>query len=403
MKPWLCVVLVACSSLPPPSAPQTPAQRAAAATAVAELKAARFEQAATEADAVLRADPRNSHAAAVRAIGRYQTAMRQLILDFQTVMAGFSHGNINHEYMRSAIEKAVAALEAVDRDLATAAADDGFALEMCLACWVHDWNRNGRIDHADEVLFQIEVDGDGNEIPDGDPRRKPTFRFDVGDVHWARAMVAFQAAALDALLAYRWNELDGLMAFMKEGPHNITLHVADAGRARAARDWILAGCDHAERARRAYLAETDDDREWVPSPRQKSHPMPLQVDDALYRTWEEVLGDVRGLVRGDTGLDIAALAQLGDRKWKVPPRGYLDLGRMLSDPKDIVFDIAVLQRVSYDHPETVEAALRSIFGSAYVMEKKPTGLLSRLHRMKNEVDANEETFARKLRYFLWLN
>ena len=39
----------------------------------------------------------------------------------------------------------------------------------------------------------------------------------------------------------------------------------------------------------AYLAETDDDREWVPNPKQQSHPMPLPVDaariGALERTW----------------------------------------------------------------------------------------------------------------------
>lgn len=402
---WACVVLLgACSNLPSASSPQTPAQRAAAATAVAELRAARFEQAAHEADAVLKADTRNSLAAAVRAVGRYQGAMRQLVLDFMTVLAGASRtGGINHEYMRSSLEKTVLALEAVDRDLATAAADDGFSLEMCLACWKHDWNRNGHIDRSDELLFQIEVDADGHDIPEADPRRTPTFRFDVGDVHWARAMVSFQAAFLDVLLAYRWNELDRVVSSRREGPETITIRVGDAARARAARDWILAGCDHADRARRAYLAEMDDDREWVPSPRQKSHPLPLEVDDALYRTWEDVLGDVRALARGDTGLDVAELAQLGHHRWQTPPRGYLDIGRMLSDPRDIVFDFAVMERISGDRPETVEAALRSIFGAAYVTQKKPSALLGRLGRMKREIDGNQDTFERKLRYFLWLN
>jgi len=404
MRMWALVVLAACSKLPSPGNPQTPAQRAAAATAVAELRAARFEQAASEADAVLKADPRNSLAAAVRAFGRYQGAMRQLVLDFTTVAAGVTRtGSINHEYMRSSLEKTVGALAEVDRDLGVAAADEDFSLELCLACWTHDWNRNGRIDRSDELLFQIEVDANGNEIPEGDPRRKPTFHFDVGDVHWARAMVSFQAAVLDILLAYRWNELDRLMALGRDEPQSITIHVGDATRARAARDWILAGCDHADRARRAYLAETDDDREWVPSPRQKSHPLPLAVDEALYRTWEDVLGDVRALMRGDTGLSVAALAQLGDRRWDNPPRGYLDIGRMLSDPKDIVFDFAILKRVVHSHPETVEAALRSLFGSSYVADKKPSGLLGRLGRMKKEIDGNQDTFGRKLRYFLWLN
>jgi hypothetical protein len=402
MRKLVCLVVVAaCSNLP---APQTPQQRAAAAKAVAELAAGRFDEATRAADAVLAADPRNSHAAAVRAFGRYQAAMHQLVLDVRTIFAGAMRaGGINHEYMRTSLDKTVAALEAVDRDLAVAAADDGFALELCLACIEHDWNGNGRIDRSDRLLFQIEIDGRGNELPEDDPRRKPTFRFDVGDVHWARAMVSFQAAIIDALLAYRWNELDKLVALLHEAPQTITLRVGDPARALAARAWILAGVDHADRARRAYLAETDDDREWVPSPRQKSHPLPLDVDDALYRTWADVVGDVRALVRGETGLDVAELAQLGDRAWATPPRGYIDIGRMLSDPKDIVFDFAVFERIRHDQPATVEAALRSVFGAAYVADKKPSALPSRLTRMRKEIDANQDTFGRKLRYFLWLN
>src|SRR5439155_5752453 len=140
-------------------------------------------------------------------------------------------------------------------------ADPSFTLELCLACWEHDWNRNGHIDDSDRRLFEIEFDGHGGTLPEGDPRRRPTFKFDVGDADWARAMIAFQRALGELVLAYKWSELDKLMRLFGRGKdHRLTIHLLDAGRVHRARDLVLAGLDHAERSRAEYLAETDDDR-----------------------------------------------------------------------------------------------------------------------------------------------
>ncbi|HKA87418.1 MAG TPA: hypothetical protein VKE22_07110, partial [Haliangiales bacterium] len=385
----------------PATPARSPAQRADdSAGAIAALRGSRFDDAAREATTVLARDPGNAQAAAVRAIATYEQGGSALVEELGAVLdQGESFKALDHERGRAAWQAFLDRLDAVDRDLAVVAADPDFSLELCLACWERDWNHSGHIDDRDRRLFEIEYDGAGHELPDGDARRRPTFRFDVGDADWARAMVAFQRAFVEIVLAYRWSELDRMFG----SADSLTIRLADAGRVQRARTLVLAGLGFADRARQAYLAETDDDREWVPSPRQKSHPLPLAVDEALYRTWEDVLGDVRALMRGDTGLSVAALAQLGDRRWDNPPRGYLDIGRMLSDPKDIVFDFAILKRVVHSHPETVEAALRSLFGSSYVADKKPSGLLGRLGRMKKEIDGNQDTFGRKLRYFLWLN
>src|SRR5688572_13579773 len=192
----LVVGIAACAAprVPPPSAQ---ARTDSAGGAVAALRAGRFDEGVALAEPVLASDGDNSHAAAVRAIGRYQAAMHQLFLDAGTVIDGAERrGGINHEYMRASLVKAEAALEAVEADLAVVARDPGFALELCLACWEHDWNRNGRVDEGDLRLLQIEVDADGDDLPEDDPRRKPTFRLDVGDADWARAMVSFQRAFL---------------------------------------------------------------------------------------------------------------------------------------------------------------------------------------------------------------
>ena len=292
----------------------------------------------------------------------------------------------------------------MEDDLAVVAGHEGVALELCPACWEVDWNGNGRVDERDRRLLEIEVDAEGNALPEGDPRRRPTFRFDDGDVAWARAFVSFQRAALDVLVAYDWTEAVGLVGGGARGePKRVVIHLVSPGRIDDARELILRGLDHSDAARRAYLAETDDDREWVPNPRQKSHPLPLPVDQALYDTWESVLGDVRRLVRGDEGLDVAEVLELAGARAPVRAHGFLDLGAMLSRHRDIVVDLEAIDRTHQGHETEADVTFAAVFGDYYVPRMKASPLPRRLLRMKGEIDDGREAFGHKLRYLLWLN
>jgi hypothetical protein len=73
-------------------------------------------------------------------------------------------------------------MEGIEAHLARAAKDPDFSLDLCLACWRVDLNRNGEIDERDLRMLQVEYDAQGEQIPEGDPRRMPTFRFDAADV-----------------------------------------------------------------------------------------------------------------------------------------------------------------------------------------------------------------------------
>jgi len=88
-----------------------------------------------------------------------------------------------------------------------------FAIELCLACWSYDWTGDKEINERDVHMLEIEFDAQGNELPEGDPRRRPTFRIDHGDVPWARASIAFQRSILHMAAAYQWSAL----ARMKDG------------------------------------------------------------------------------------------------------------------------------------------------------------------------------------------
>jgi hypothetical protein len=272
---------------------------------------------------------------------------------------------------------------------------------------------------SDLRMLQVEYDAHGEQIPEGDPRRTPTFRFDAADVSWLRAMVNFQRALINGVLAYDLGSALESAVRQREGPRPIVFRLRDRSRVQRARTLILAGLEESGREREQVLAETDDEREWLPNPRQKNHPLPFPVDEALFQTWEGVLSDLEGLVHSKQGLSVAELAQLGEHRWVNPPKCFIDVGRLLSEPGDIVLnperldeveDIA--SRANYERqtngeqgisPAPVEEVLKEILGAKYRPEMKPSPLIGRLSRMKGEIDRGEEGFERKLRYLLWIN
>ena len=216
-------------------------------------------------------------------------------------------------------------------------------------------------------------------------------------------MIAFQRAAGELVLAYKWSELDNLLAHGMR-LQRLVIRLTDPARVKRARELAIAGLDHADRCREAYLAETDDDREWVPSPRQKSHPMPLEVDDALYRTWAGVTGDLRRMLKSEEGLSMRDLAGLiEDDLGRRASNAYIDLGRMLAEPRDIAIDIAALLGHGDPDAAAIEQLLRGVLGNGFQTQMKPSPLVGRLRAMKRQLDRGEDTFERKLRYLLWLN
>ena len=381
----------------------TAAERPGASTAAtAALTRADLDAASADGERTLGTETTNSRAALVRAITRYERAMKQLNLDLRTAaIGGAMAGGLNQRYLDSALAHADRALTQVDHDLDVASRDPNISLDLCVACWEKDWNGNGRVDARDRLLFQIEQDAEGHPIPEGDPRRKPTFRFDVGDVSWARAFVAFQRAAINLVRAYDFSDVNRLLDERDRRPELLRLRLSHPERVKLARSLILDGLHHSDTSRRAYLKETDDEREWLPNPRQKSHALPLPVDNNLYDTWAEVVSDLERLVRGEEGLSVAELAQLGDHRWKAPPSGYIDVGRLLSEPRDLLIDLDGLERM--EAKRSAETQLSNLLGPSYVKRMRPSPLLRRLGRMKGEVDRGEESLERKLRYLFWIN
>lgn len=368
--------------------------------AIEALQASRFADARREADAVLAKDARSSQAAAVRAIATYQGAVERLVKELDAIVdAGDLSRALDHQAGRRMWTTFLGALDAIDRDLEIVARDSQFSLELCIACFEIDWNGRGGVDERDRRMLEIEYDGRGGELPDHDARRRPTFRFDVGDAEWGRAMVGFQRAVVNLVLAYDWRALDKL--FTREGDdRRLVIRLADKGRVEKSHELIVFALGRSAAERTAYLAETDDDREWVPNPRQKNHPIPLAVDDALYATWDGVLRDMKDLLASKTGLSFQEIARLiDDDLARLAPAAYLDLGAMLREPKDLVLDVSD----DPETPETTERILRGLVGNGYKESMRASPLVGRVRSLISSVDSGQETLEHKLRYLFWFN
>ena len=395
----LVVTLVACGSSEPQTSPigQRHVDTSAAITA---LQSSRFADARREADAVLVQDATSSRAAAVRAIATYQGAVTRLAGELEAIVdTGELVKALDHAAGRAMWTKFLDALDAIDKDLAIAAADPGFALELCVACLEIDWNGRRGVDERDRRMLELEYDGRGGRLAETDARRRPTFRFDRGDAEWGRAMLGFQRAFVNLVLAYDWRQLDNLFRG-RAASRRFVFPVADKARVTRAHELLLFALERSAAERVAYLAETDDDREWVPSPTQTNHPMPLAVDDALYATWAAVLADTTDLLASKTGVSFAEIARLiDDDLERLVPAAYLDLGAMLREPTDIVLDLSD----TGESPQNVERILRGLLGNGYRPAMRASPLVGRIRTMIDSVDRGEETFEHKLRYLFWLN
>jgi len=382
------------------------AQAASATGAVEFLRKGDFARAGEAAGALLKNEPTNAYALMVRAISSYKATMHGLVATVgKTLDVRPSAGAFQHAAIRKVYDSTEKSLGRVAADLAAAARSDKVHLELCLACWEVDWNMNGRVDRRDRLLLQVERDAAGKEYPTDSPLRKPVFRFDLGDIYWGRAYVAFQRAALNLVLAYDWSALDALLLRQREMKLHIPLR--EPARMKQVRALLMEGLRFSGMARLAYLAETDDDREWIPNPRQKSHPFPLTVDVALYETWGGVLKDLQNLLDGKEGLSVSGVTSLFHRKWKDTPAGFIDIGAMLNTPGDIELHLPTIMAWLEFRPRhgmpALEGLLKQIFGRCYVTSMRPSKLTDRIERIKNELAKGDETFERKLRYLLWLN
>ena len=182
---------------------------------------------------------------------------------------------------------------------------------------------------------------------------------DRGDVDWLRGYCHLLTALTDAVLAYDFQELfnrsgyllfDGIKApepflAVKGDPNNAMysqildlvaavhltrLPVAEPERLKSALGHLESMVSLSRSSWQFILAETDDDREWVPNPKQSTVVPEGKVTEEMVQTWTDFLDEFGAILKGERLVPFWR----GDD----PKRG-LNVRRIMTDPRP--FDLVL--------------------------------------------------------------
>lgn len=154
-----------------------------------------------------------------------------------------------------------------------------------------------------------------------------TIAFDTGDAAWLAGYCNVMMAFTDFLLAHDFSEVFnssfhllfpsadaavgnalrqdaisvsdyGSIADSISLIHNIRWPLVEPERMKRVRRHLLAVAAHSRSSWRNILAETDNDREWLPNPKQTGIMPQMVVTDEMVRSWSGVMNNAEDLLEG---------------------------------------------------------------------------------------------------------
>ena len=217
-------------------------------------------------------------------------------------------------FIEIAMTKALEHLARAETSLARAAGED-VAVEFPLDAIWFDINANGtREDWETGLAVMAELNATPDTEFDG------VIRFDAADVHWLKAYVHVMSGmaeltlAADPTPAIR-SVYDGRRDMEKLGPiegqflDNDTIDTLaailltlrgtpDEARTRAAHTHFKSMIAENRAFWRQVMTETDNEREWLPNPQQRSA-FGVTVDEEMAAGWQAVLAEIEEILNGD--------------------------------------------------------------------------------------------------------
>lgn len=266
-----------------------------------------------------------------------------------------------------------------------------------------DLDGNGTADESEDFS---KIFGVVNRRQSDLPAPQVMIKFDSGDVPWLRGYCHFLCAFCDVLLAYdhqrmfdhsahwiypkavpsrtvgkeplntpdqpssmEWDIVDAVSAI-----HLIDFPVLEPQRMASARQHLLEMIRTSRESWKLILAETDDDQEWLPSPKQTGV-LQIPVTQDFIDGWHGVLVEMEDVLEGRKLVPFWRDYQrflLGGGK--TPERGRgVNLKRFFEDPTD--FDLILiiqgtgvlpyLERGELSHPDTWENLTRVFQGQFF--------------------------------------
>jgi hypothetical protein len=239
-----------------------------------------------------------------------------------------------------------------------------------------DFDGDGKADE-DETLWKVYGKFNRGANTSAEAARTFVIAFDRGDVDWLRGYCHVLSALTEALLAHDFEDLfnrtgyllfDGIKSpeafLVAQGPdrqedmtgqildivamlHLIRLPVAEPGRLKSALAHMEAMVALSRSSWKFILAETDDDREWVPNPKQGSVVPNVRVTAEMVEGWGRFLDEFESILGGKK------LAPFWRGK---DPRRGINVRRVLTEPRtlDLVLWVQGTAAAPYLEPQPRE-------------------------------------------------
>jgi len=211
-----------------------------------------------------------------------------------------------------------------------------------------DYNDDGAADE-NEALWMLFNRVQRRFRADEAGAREFVIAFDRGDVEWLRGYCHVCLALAEVILAHDFEELFencGHLAFAKpRTPHKfllsrvtddhepfldmiafvhlINFEVTDPAGMERARQHLLSAIGRSRAMWRHFDAETDDDREWIPNPRQTAAIPRARVNDEMREMWLLFLDEAQEVLEGNRLV----------RFWRPTDTRGVNLKRVFTEPQ----------------------------------------------------------------------
>lgn len=258
---------------------------------------------------------------------------------------------VSYDKFREIVQTWVNDLARVDATLAKIEGDA--ALELAFGLVRLDLSGDGRGDD-EEALWRIFSRLSGEQLDEAEVAAF-VIRFDRADAEWLRGYCNLLSGISEFFLAYdqrKQFETAAHLFFKRvESPHPFLkdredwtdfldmiawVHLTDwplkePARMKKAHAHFLSVVQHSRQTWKLILAETDDDREWIPGPKQTSQLPGGDFTPDMLDAWHAFLDELESLLNGEKRVPF----------WRPYDGGGLNLRRFFHEPRDFSLVLSV--------------------------------------------------------------
>lgn len=275
---------------------------------------------------------------------------------------------VTHEQFREILRTWLEEVRAAEATLAKIRVDQ-LKLPLHVGLFALDFDDSGVADD-DEELWVTFGQVQRRYRPDAEGAHEFAIAFDRGDVSWLRGYCRVLMAVGELIMAYDTSELferaahvmfpkpvteyDYLLQSQNDMQwmyvdiavfiHLMNFPLLEPDRCSAAHQHLLEAVALAKEMWRYYDTEVDNDREWLPNPRQDAVMPDAELDDELRETWLLFLDEAQRVLNGQHLLRFWRTADGQNRKEGLG----INLKRVLTEPRR--FDLVLWIQGSGAHP-----------------------------------------------------